>query len=507
MNDTVFPELERLIAVHTGLQLRPRERDALRGTLAVRMATLHLRDLDHYHRLLQASTPESVSEWKQLTARLTNNESYFFRDRGQMQLLREHILPELIARNRTRRSLRLWSAGCSTGEEPYSLAMLVNELLPRRGAGSGRPWEIVIIGTDIDEPALDQARRGLYGAWSFRTMDPAQQQRCFTRREGVWQVAQESRALVSFQRCNLVGDSYPDRASGIYEMDLILCRNVFIYFGQDAVAIVLPRFAQTLRDGGYLMTGHAEIQGRKIEPLQVRMFPASAVYQRVDTAFPETAPPADPARTPAPRLAGHTAAAILPSAPSKSRHEPAAAERSVPAGTALPTVPPRGVTGEEKLREAEACYRSGDYEGAIRGLQPLPERPEERALLLLAHAYANLGHSEEATTLCRRCISEFPFAAEPFELLAFLAQEQERYDDAKMLLKKALYLAPASPSAYLELAGLYDRDGDRGRARKMRTTALELLAEMPPGTAVGSHGGPTAQEWIPHLTQRLNEGA
>ena len=193
MDETFLYRIEQLISARAGLQLRPREREALRGTLAARMAALHLRHADEYHQLLQAGTSDAESEWEQLMARLTNNESYFFRDKGQMALLRERILPELIARNQATRTLRLWSAGCSTGEEPYSLAMLVDELLPQRETASGADWEIVILGTDIDGPALEQARRGIYGSWSFRTMEPELQQRCFHRQEDGWQVAEASR--------------------------------------------------------------------------------------------------------------------------------------------------------------------------------------------------------------------------------------------------------------------------------------------------------------------------
>ena len=160
MNETYFPHLERLIAARTGLQLRDRDRDALRVSLAARMASLNLKHADDYQRLLEAGTPAAEREWELLTGRLTNNESYFFRDKGQMTLLRERLLPEMIARNREKRSLRLWSAGCSTGEEAYSLAILAQELLPQRETASGMPWQVFILGTDLDTHALEQARRG-----------------------------------------------------------------------------------------------------------------------------------------------------------------------------------------------------------------------------------------------------------------------------------------------------------------------------------------------------------
>lgn len=507
MNQTYFPHLERLIAAHTGLQLRPREREALYLTLTVRMAALKLQDAHEYQRLLEAGTPDAEREWDQLTGRLTNNESYFFRDKGQMALLRDRILPELIARNRDRRSLRLWSAGCSTGEEAYSLAILVEELLPQRGAASGAPWEIVILGTDLDAQALQTARRGIYSAWSFRTMEAAQQQRWFQRRENGWQVSEESRALVAFRRCNLVVDRFPSTALGIHEMDLILCRNVFIYFAHAAVSAVLPKFASTLREGGYLMTGHAETLNQLLQPLVARQFPESVVYQRVNPRSSGAEALEGVARRPPSRNTAQTVAAGPSPASAQSRRELPNGQLSADGSALFRTgAAPTGLP-ERALAEAEARYAAGDNEGTIRILQPLQGPVDERTLLLLAHAHANVGHAEEAAACCRSVTDAFPFAAEPYELLAVLAQEQRRYEDAKALLKQALYLAPGSPMPHLELGELYEREGDNMRAHQMRAAALELLKSMPAETVVGFSGGPTALEWRQHLERRLKEGA
>ena len=126
------------------------------------MAALHLRHADAYQQLLQAGTPEAESEWQLLISRLTNNESYFFRDKGQMTLLRERILPELIARNKARRSLRLWSAGCASGEEPYSLAILLEQLLPDLAE-----WQVLSLAADLNRQAMAQAGRCLAHTGSF----------------------------------------------------------------------------------------------------------------------------------------------------------------------------------------------------------------------------------------------------------------------------------------------------------------------------------------------------
>ncbi len=506
MNETYFPHLESLIAARTGLHLRPRERETLRVTLAVRMAALHLPHPDAYRQLLQAGTLDAEREWEQLTVRLTNNESYFFRDKGQMKLLRERILPELIARNQFRRSLRLWSAGCSTGEEPYSLALLLEELLPQGGADTGIPWDIMILGTDIDREALQKAQRGRFGAWSFRTMEPEQRDRRFLRRGDEWEVPASSRALVTFGQCNLVLDSFPNAALGIYDMDLILCRNVFIYFAPDSVSRVLPKFARTLREGGYLMTGHAETQNQPVEVLQPRKFPESLVYQRVHgTTFDDGIREGRPVVAPVAASPPSGVSSLL-AAKKENRLTAPDAQTGGPGNATTRPLPQQITERERLLAEAESRYIAGDYPGTIRSLEPLQKPVEARCLLLLAHAHANLGHVEEAATCCRRLAEAFPLASEPYELLAILAQEQGRYDDAKLLLKQALYLAPRSPSAYLELGALYAHEGDGTRARKMRVTALELLREMPTETAIGFFGTRNAREWRKDLQKYLAEG-
>jgi len=496
----LFHRLELLIAARTGLQLWSRERGALRDTLAARVAALQLSHADDYRQLLQSDTQVAHSEWEHLFSCLTNNETYFFRDRGQMALLRDHILPELISRNQATRRLRIWSAGCSTGEEPYSLATLVNELLPRRGASSGPEWDTIILGTDIDGQALQQARRGIYGSWSLRMVEPALQQHYFHRVEGGWQVAGSSRSLVTFGVCNLVRDHFPGKVMGLYDMDLILCRNVFIYFEPDAVSAVLSKFAKTLRDGGYLMTGHTETVGKLVAPLQARSFPQSVIYQRITSpsvGVSDITAPGTTVAGPALRLAS-------------------------PAGVAHASidVPPPQLRSEHRTGGERAASPTSVREGALTLVEQRDGASDDspmlhtqhqpvcdRALLLQAYSYANLGSHEAATVCCRRLIQMCPFAIEPYELLATIAQEQKRYGEAKLLLKSALYLAPESARAYLELGALYHIEGDTIRARKMHLIALELLNKIPPGSTVGPFGGPTAHEWILHLKRLLAEGA
>src|SRR5215510_5905191 len=265
MEPELLQRFIQLITAQTGLQIREAETDKLRHTIRSRMTEQQLTDPEAYYQLLANNTAASRREWEELVLPLTIGESYFFRDSGQFSLLREQVIPELIERNSAARSLRIWSAGCSTGEEPYSLAILVDELLPTHSH-----WNIVIIGTDVNKRAIAAARRGIYRQHSLRTLDPELRKRYFHQHRGDWELDARFRSMVSFRQVNLFGDPFPDSTGNLLEMDLILCRNVLIYFDRTAIAPVITKFTNTLKVGGYLVTGHAELHDQKPSGLAVK---------------------------------------------------------------------------------------------------------------------------------------------------------------------------------------------------------------------------------------------
>lgn len=209
---------------------------------------------------------------------LTTNETYFFREEFQLRAFAEEILPELLARGggREPRTLRIWSAGCSTGEEPYTIAMLMLE------SGRFGDWRVDIFGTDISQRVLHVARAGIYEQPAMRQTDEARVRRFFDVREGpgagrTYQVRDEVRRFVSFAHLNLLDAA---RVALLPTMDVIFCRNVIIYFDQRAKKAVIDQFQRKLTPGGHLLLGHSESLMNLSTAFVLRHLKHDMVYQK-----------------------------------------------------------------------------------------------------------------------------------------------------------------------------------------------------------------------------------
>jgi chemotaxis protein methyltransferase CheR len=184
-----------------------------------------------------------------LATRLTSGETYFFSVTPQIEALRQVVLPDLIARHATDRRLCVWSAGCSTGEEPYTLAMLIREQLP-----TPRSWDIHLVASDINRAAIEVARLGVYGERSFRAPPSDIQTRYLARSDTRWQVSDLVRRMVQFATLNLVSDP-PPFPSDVEAVDLIVCRGVTMDFHELAAQRLYQRFARALTPSGWLILG------------------------------------------------------------------------------------------------------------------------------------------------------------------------------------------------------------------------------------------------------------
>ncbi|PKL60338.1 MAG: chemotaxis protein CheR, partial [Methanomicrobiales archaeon HGW-Methanomicrobiales-4] len=191
-----------------------------------------------------------------LVKKLTIGETYFFRDRNLFSQLRDELLPDLIRMRRLgRKYLRIWSAACSTGEEAYSIAILLRYLIPDIS-----DWEITILATDINPGSLHAAERGVFSKWSFREQSPVPYDNYLSPApDGRFQISEDIRKMIRFSKLNLITDNYPSDLTGTTTMDIILCRNVLMYFSSDMAALVVDRLNTVLIDKGWLIVSPQEI--------------------------------------------------------------------------------------------------------------------------------------------------------------------------------------------------------------------------------------------------------
>jgi chemotaxis protein methyltransferase CheR len=250
MSDEEFRLIRDIIYSHCGLFFDSDTKYLLEKRLARRLPLHQLKGFKEYYHFLKYDR-KSDQEMSDLMDILTTNETYFFREAFQLKALTEEILPEFkaVKENRGDKTLRIWSAGCSTGEEPYTIAMLILEMAAFRG------WRVEIIGTDISHRVIQHSRKAVYSKSAFRTTDDHYIQRYFQAQDNGYKVNDEVRELVTINHLNLFDQN---RLALLGKMDVIFCRNVIIYFDQAAKKKIIESFYRMLQDGGYLLLGHSE---------------------------------------------------------------------------------------------------------------------------------------------------------------------------------------------------------------------------------------------------------
>jgi chemotaxis protein methyltransferase CheR len=273
MSDEEFRLLRDFVYQHCGLHFTEESKYVLEKRLGKRLEHHRLKSFKDYYYFLRYNDRHKGQELAEVIDILTINETYFFREDFQLKTFTQEILPEIRSRKEKQgdRKLRIWSAGCSTGEEPYTIAMLVLDV------PFFHDWQIDIIGTDINQRVLQTARKGLYGTFSFRTTDPFYQRRFFSESNGKYRIADRVKNLVTISHLNLFDTS---RIALLGEMDVIFCRNVIIYFDFSAKKRVVQSFLRRLKPEGFLLLGHSESLMNISNAFVLRHFTHDMVYQR-----------------------------------------------------------------------------------------------------------------------------------------------------------------------------------------------------------------------------------
>ncbi len=445
-----------LVRRRTGLVFGEARRSAFEAGLARAMRRARLTEPEVYLARLDTQ-PAFLDD---LAGEITVGETYFFREPQQFAVIRYQVLPALVSHRPRDHALRIWSAGCATGEEAYTLAIVVRERGLDRAAH--------IVATDLSRTALAAARRALYTRWSLRGVPDHVVRTYFGCANSRFELVPVVRELVEFRYLNLAEDAYPSLPTGIWAMDLILCRNVLIYFDAGTTARVAQRLIDSLSDDGWLLLGASDPPLQALVPCDVVVTEAGLAYRR---------PGRGRIRQPLPQ-----AIALEP---------PPLAPVSAPAGE--PARVGRGRDADDPV-DASRAYAQRDYERAaeLAGRLVQHDARDPDLWIVLVRALANRGELKAAGQACAAAVDRHRPSAELAYLHAVLLAEAGRHAEAAGAARRALYLDRGLVVAHLALGVALAHLGDTAGARRAVRNAARLLAGMAPEAVVPASDGEPA---------------
>jgi chemotaxis protein methyltransferase CheR len=445
---------------HAGLMFPDNRREITEAAVRRAMAHAGFKDADAFADHLS----RNGAALDAALAELTIGETYFFRDPGQWNLVRHEIIPEILRGHPDGHGVRAWSAGCASGEEAYTLGIVLRE------GGCIAP---TIVGTDLSEHRLARAGRAVYSKWSMRGLDAATQHRYFKESGQHFQLRSEFKD-VRFRALNLVEDEYGLPGQELSELDVILCRNVLIYIDPVGVAQIFERLSRALRVGGWLMIAASDPQPSPDLPLDVVVTEAGLLFRKRDPHV-ATAPPVEvaPRVTTAPPR--NTVAPVV-------RHANKA---------------PAPLVASEREQALEA-YRSAAYDSAISLAQSLIDsgRDDASIWVLLVRAHANRGALDAAVRCTALGIARYPDAAELYVVECAIESQRQRYGAAADAARRAVYLDRTLAVAQLALGTALLRVGDSIAADRALRAAERMLGDRPPSEIVPASDGATVYDLL-----------
>lgn len=471
--DPEYAELESTLRKRGGLVFQPLRRAMVEGAANRIMRLVGLDAPDAFLPLVQ----QDGAVFDDLMAEVTVGETYFFRQAAHFTLLRRTILPAFRARATPAQKFRAWSAACSTGEEPYSIALALRE--------EGVP--AAVLGTDVSRARLSAARHGEYRRWSFRGVPEQTVARCFKQDGDAYTLTSDVRRDVEFRYLNLASDRYPALSSGVWGMDLIFCRNVLIYFDRDTIAHVAKSLLASLGDEGWLVLGATDPPLHDFVQCEIVQTDEGLAYRHFKGASHRSIRGIS-----APAFVRPTPAALAPAVeppPSPIQPEPIPPFASPAASPAAS--PPASTT-----RAASQAYAEYDYDATINIVAPLAASgvATPTDLVLYVRALANLGRLGEAGLVCTAALDQLRDAAELHYLHAVLLAQAGQFGPSALAARRALYLDRSMVVAHLALGSALVSSGDTEGALRAFTVSERLLSAMPADEQVpGSDGEPAGR--------------
>ncbi len=442
-----------LIRNRLGIIIHPHQSKDLRKTIAKACEHFSCSPSDYLKMLSECATDSPLFE--RLVIGVTIGETYFFRDKNQMCLLQEQLLPDLIKKKREQNNLnlRIWSAGCATGEEIFTMAMMLSELLPDLAS-----WTVRLLGTDINTHSLQKAVRGRYKEWSMRSINAHYKKRYFTKINDEYHILPQLKELVTFFYLNLNDDNFPSIANGTNAQDLILCRNVLIYFDNQRINTLMKKLSMSLVEDGFLLLGASDpvvIQETSLHShaRQSLLFSRSPSAEKVIEA----------------QASGtkiETISHLVVPMPFKK------APHKTPIPVRTKKLPVDEINIQQLLAEAK-----------WKEIVDLPNlKPNESAFLLNAKAtaLANLGQLKQALSFCEKSLAVEGVNKNTHFLYAMVLLELNQIEAASTALRKTLFLDHTFVLAHFQLGLLFLRTKHFDAGVKCLKNALSLAKTQKP---------------------------
>ena len=467
LGDQAYPRLKKSLIAWTGLAYYADKDRELAEHIAPRLPATACADCASYLALLEDGT-RGQAELDLLIADLTIGETFFFRHLEIFDALRTIVLPDLLERNRLGRHLRIWSAGCSTGAEPYSVSILLKQHMAEQLAG----WDVTIIGTDINRTFLARARDAIYEEWAFRTTPEELRRTCFTRKGNAWRLNAEYREGVYFQYHNLVAHPSPSLVNNLLAFDVILCRNVTIYFSQEIACQLIGHFHQSLVNGGWLLVGHAEPNMELFRDFRTVNAPGAVLYQKAEDSGQRTE--------------------------DRGQRTGDGEQRTdTPWGEVLRTPGMWPWTEERGQKTEERQEVAPSMSAPTVPSDPFPTQPVS---LNAIRESADRGEWDKAAAGCRELLNKDKLNPMVYFVQALVLEQMGQHAPAEHSLRRAIYLDRGFVLGHYYLGLMFQKNQRLTEAARSFKNVIQLLARVP-GDQIFADGDGISAEELRKLTE------
>lgn len=450
-NKQWFDLFRKIVLDHSGILIATDAMSDFGKKISSRMKEIGLDSFSDYHELI-LSPYDNGNEIRHLIEQIANNETYFFREPAHFRILKTHILPRIV-RDRPGKKIRIWSAGCSSGEEAYSLAITLLETAMLIGS-----IEAEIIGTDIDRDAIRTAQAAIYGRNAFRAIEPYYLNTYFeplTEPDSdLRQIQPRVRSLVRFDYFNLFQKPYPSYLS---QLDVVFFRNVSIYFSKEKIEEINKSISEALVEGGYLFLGSSETLHHNLGNLKLIELDSVYLYQKISQPAEETEEIKSAVND---NPTGKSEPNVFPTH-SLARRKPSSKPR--PETPKLPT--------DEDIFTA---FKAGNYSQALQWIESLTS-PSVFVLMIHAHIYLGMEQFDRSAEILNRLMQMEPLNGEIYFLYGMHYMFQKKYEMAIEYFRQSLFLKKELALAHFHLASIYWLTGKTADAKREYRNTIRIL--------------------------------